>query len=247
MKNQFILFTLFIAIAFTSCKKDEELVEETTTTPPIVQTRSTLALTPTSNWGSEPFNLNQVYSVYGVDVRFAEIRFYLSNFEIHDMMNNSHDLGGYVLIDAGSSAALDLPGTDMMYAQDISMALGIDSITNHADPTVAEAPLNDPLMHWSWNPDGGYKFMKIEGEHDADMDGTFESFSIHAATDPCYREMSFAVMENLEEGANTFSLAVNYEAFFTNVDFTALEGTHGSSALTNGIADQIQQNALILE
>jgi len=242
MKNQIILFTLLIALAFSSCKKDEELAEENTSTP--IQLRSSLSLQPASYWGGDTFELDQVYNVNGVDVKFAEIRFFLSNFEIHDMMNNHIDLGGYVLVEAGSTDALELPGTDLIHAHGIHMALGIDSLANFNDPAISEAPLNDFTMHWSWNT--GYKFVKIEGEHDADGDGEFETFSIHAATAGLYREMSFDVMEDLEEGENNFTLDIDYQTLFTNVDFSALEGTHGASALTNEIADQIQQNALSL-
>ncbi|MGB1031446.1 MAG: MbnP family protein, partial [Flavobacteriales bacterium] len=160
-------------------------------------------------------------------------------------MSNQHDLGGFILVEAGNTDPLTLPGTDVTHAHEIHMALGIDSLSNFNDPAISEAPLNDFTMHWSWNT--GYKFVKIEGEHDADMDGTFESFSIHVATAALYREMSFEVMEDLEEGANSFQLNVDYQTLFNNVDFSNLEGTHGASDLTNEVADQIQQNALTIE
>ena len=78
-------------------------------------------------------------------------------------------------------------------------ALGLESTVNHADPTLAEYPLNVPDMHWSWNPAAGYKFLLIEGKVDGNNDGDFDDaedvdVTYHCATDPMYREDQLMVM-----------------------------------------------------
>lgn len=40
----------------------------------------------------------------------------------------------------------------------ISFVIGVPFALNHADPLMAEAPLNDSAMHWHWR--SGYKFLR---------------------------------------------------------------------------------------
>ncbi|MEO0403959.1 MAG: MbnP family protein [Bacteroidota bacterium] len=241
-----ITLLFLLALAFASCEKDEEdTTPETPSTP--VGPRSTVMMHPHHMWGDEAFALNNTYNINGIDVQFTEVRYYLSNFAIEAMDGTEETLDGVILIDASATDMQAIGGTDAAHLHGLNCIFGLDAIINHEDPTLAEAPLNDPGMHWGWNPDAGYKFLKVEGLHDADMDGNFEAFSIHAATDALARNIEFMIMEDLAEGSNMFHFETNYESFFSNVDFSNLNGTHGASDLTNGIADQIQQNALSID
>jgi hypothetical protein len=103
-------------------------------------------------------------------------------------------------------------------------------------------------MHWGWAPEEGYKFIRIEGQSDADLDGTFEPFSIHAATDELYRTMEWDINETAGGGEVRVPVIVDIYKFLQNVDFTQnLVGTHGSSDLTNGIADDGTSNAFSVD
>ncbi len=240
-----VLFSLALLL-LTGCKKEEN-EEVITSNPADIGLRSTLAFAPAHHWGEETFELNTVYNINGVDVSFNEVRFYLSNFQMTDMTNQVEAGEKAVLISAEALTTIPFAATDNAQLHGLQFMFGLDSITNHSDPTIASAPLNDPLMHWGWNPDAGYKFLKVEGSADINADGNMVPFSIHAATDALRRELSTLHMIDLVEGENIVPLNIDYEQMFEGVDFANLSGTHGASDLTNGIADNIQNNVLSFE
>lgn len=246
MKKASLILAAAAILILAACKKeDNDPVVETPTGN--VEPRSTLMAHPHHMWGADPFVLGQTYNVNGTDIQIDEFKFYLSNFRAMPLQGDGVDLGGVILVDASSDDMLNIAGTDETFIHDLEFYLGLDYDTNHADPTLAEAPLNDPGMHWSWNPDAGYKFIKIEGKSDVDGDGVFEPFSIHAATDALQRTIIQTVMMDVAEGSNMVHMEMDYQAALADVDFTDLTGTHGASDLTNGIADAFGASALSFE
>lgn len=246
MKKTLILLSAFTIFVLAACQKEEN--NPITDTPPAnMEPRATIIADPHHMWGTEPFELGQTYNVNGTDIQIDEFRFYLSNFKAMPLQGDGVDLGGVILVDASSEDMLTIAGTDETFIHDFEFYLGLDYDTNHADPTLAEAPLNNPGMHWSWNPDAGYKFIKIEGKSDVDGDGIFEPFSIHAATDAVQRTIIQTVMLDVAEGNNMVHMKMDYQAALAGVDFTSLSATHGASDLTNGIADAFGATALDFE
>lgn len=234
-----LIVLLFISLSVASCQKDDDENEDNN---PTIETKD-LSLHFMNKWDGEAFAYNTVYSIDGVDIKFQEIRYYLSNFEISDAEGNSEALSTVLLIDAGLTEHLNLSvlADDWTDVASMDFLLGLDEVTNHLDPTVQDAPLNDGTMHWGWAPESGYKFIKIEGERDLNGDGTFEPFSIHAATDNLKRSISKDINMDVENNGLMIMTHVDYSAFFEGVDMSAdpLDGTHGDSALTNAIADQV--------
>jgi hypothetical protein len=150
---------------------------------------------------------------------------------------NSEDYPTVLLMDASNAMSTENIGEiGLDHLHMLNFMIGLDEETNHADPLIAEEPLNDPLMHWSWNPDAGYKFIKVEGEHDADNDGSFEAFSIHVATDALARTASSMIHQNVN-GDLMLHCHVNLDQWFANVNFSELAGTHGNGITTNAVAD----------
>lgn len=243
----YTLLFAFTALALSSCKKDEETEEMVTPLPGVVIPTSTIQVNPVHLWEDAPFELGTTYNIDGVDVQFDEVRFYLSKFMMTDMMDISEPGETAILVSAASTDPISIGGTSLNHVHSLGFLFGLDSITNHQDPTLALAPLNDPLMHWGWNPDAGYKFLKVEGRADIAGDGNLVPFSIHAATDELRRDMSAMLMLDLEEGSYSINMNIDYHSMFLNVAFDNLTGTHGASELTNGIADNIQSTTIVFE
>lgn len=245
--HSFTLLFAFAALALSSCKKDEETEEMVTPLPGVVMPTSTIQIHPVHLWEDAPFELGTTYNIDGVDVQFDEVRFYLSRFVMSDMTDNTENGETAILLSAASTDPLEIGATNLTNVHNLSFLFGLDSLLNHQDPTLALEPLNDPLMHWGWNPDAGYKFLKVEGRADIAGDGNLVPFSIHAATDELRRDMSTMLMLDLEEGSNSINMNIDYHSMFLNVAFDNLTGTHGASELTNGIADNIQSTTIVFE
>lgn len=78
----------------------------------------------------------------------------------------------------------------------VKFYIGLDSITNHADPTMLDASnplaIQTPSMHWNWN--SGYIFMKFEGFSDttATNNGAFDMPLVyHIGMDKYSKQLSF--------------------------------------------------------
>ncbi|RMG58901.1 MAG: hypothetical protein D6722_22990, partial [Bacteroidetes bacterium] len=116
--------------------------------------------------GSSDFALNQVYTINGVAVEFSTIQFYVSGLELGDASDfDAPDV--YLLVKAGQMM-YELGEITAGAKPSLRFNVGIDSVTNHLDPSTYDAsnPLafQSPSMHWSW--DSGYIFFRIDGKVD---------------------------------------------------------------------------------
>ncbi len=226
--------TLFLA----SCDRDDDDDDN----PPMDQepAAKSVMLELEFTAGTETFDYNTVYDINGTAVQFSELRFYLSDFMLHDDDGATEMLGGAVLVDAAEDEDYSIGNTEFDHIHEVHMLLGLNETNTSADPTLAEAPLNNASMHWSWNPDGGYKFVKAEFSVDTDGDGTPDTpRSIHPATIATGRDMMIEVHEDSHGDHAHIHLTADVLDFFTDIDFTDLNGTHGSTQLTNKVTDNM--------
>lgn len=64
----------------------------------------------------------------------------------------------------------------------IRFRVGVPESLNHADPTAAGTPLNLTALWWNWN--GGYKFIRLEGNS-----STFDGWRLHLGSTMCEGDM----------------------------------------------------------
>lgn len=187
------------------------------------------------------FNYNTVYEINGVHVEFSDLRFYLSDVTISDGNGASQLMKEAVLIDAGANSEIvTLGSTEMKTVQNMQMLLGVNETANAADPTLAASPLNNASMTWGWNPGAGYKFIKIELTIDTDNDGIpDEASSIHCAGNEVARDMDLNFNASAAAGEIKLELTADVLSFFEDIDLLNLNGTHGSSPLTNTVANNV--------
>ena len=186
MKYHFLTI-LALAALITGCKKDDDVAED-----PHVHQHGTIRLDHTFMNDAQAFTLDStVTDSLGRKVRFTVARFLTSGYKLQDdaHVTVADFPGTYILADAAlASNSFELGEMEAGHMHSLMFDLGLDSATNHSDPTLyTEAPLNDPTMHWSWNPAAGYKFLALEGRVDANGDGTVDAsdpeFVYHCAMD----------------------------------------------------------------
>lgn len=187
--NKFLFSLATAAVVLTGCKKDED--------PPPDHDHGGATATATVeldfgfHYGANDFDLANTYNDgAGRAVQFTAIKFYISNIGLVD--DGGAEVASfpdtYLLLDAATpEVSYTLGQVTGAHIHEAYFNLGLDSATNHADPTLAAAPLNDPNMHWAWNPAAGYKFLLVEGRVDDDGDGVVDmsdpTFTYHCATD----------------------------------------------------------------
>ena len=243
MKKVFIPAAAAPPIVLASCKKSEKDPIENAP-PSILEPRFTIMAQPNHIWGSEPFVMGQNNSVNGTDIQIDEVMFYLSNFSAISLQGDSVALRGLILVDASTDDMLMIAHSDETFIYDFKFYLGLDYDTSHAALKLANAPMNDPCMHWVWNINAGYKFLKTEGKSDVDGNGNFEPFRIHAAKDASSRTIIQTVILDLTERSNTVHMDIDYQSALAEVDFTGHSVIQGASNLAKSIADAFGTSVL---
>ncbi|MBK8339512.1 MAG: hypothetical protein IPK99_05635 [Flavobacteriales bacterium] len=169
--------------------------------------------------GANPYALTDVLTdSAGNEVRFDKLRFFISNAHLFDDAMNeiAHFEDAYILADASNaSVTYDLGTVPAGHVHELGMFIGLDSTTNHTDPTTfTEAPLNDATMHWFWNPALGYKFMELNGYVDSNgdnvVDATDALVEYHIATDDLLGEAEFELHQDVA-GGTTLTIAIHVD------------------------------------
>lgn len=250
MKNPFVTLLLFVSatLAFTHCTKKKEEV-----TPASNQTQS-VALRMNPTIGNDPLNFSSVYTTNsGQKYTLSMFRYYVSNIRLVKTDGSEYNVTGkYLLVTPSVSdyALGELPVGDY---KGIKFTVGIDSATNHSDPTPypASHPLaiQSPAMHWSWN--SGYIFTMIEGTCDTTVNNTdvltYGQYShgmfFHLGMDPLKREvdLSNSAFSISAETSKTIAIKADLNKFFTGIDLKTENTTHtmGTMALATRAANNI--------
>lgn len=227
-----------LALLITACKKDKPLPP----TPPAPAPTGDATIRMQFNWvsGMNAFDMNATYADgAGNPVRFTTLKFYASDFHLTD--DDDVTVAEYhhkvVLVDAAATDNIFTLGTMAPgHVHEVHFALGLDSETNHADPTVAEYPLNIPGMHWSWNPAAGYKFLNMEGYIDSNGNGVYDSgteqaFTYHCATDALRRELHRHIHADANAGSTVvLGVKVDVNTLLAGLDLLANHTAMGGSA-----------------
>ncbi len=163
----------------TGCEKDDDV--DPIPTPTITGKSVELVIKPM--WGDTPIQLLTDYDMDGVDINFEFLKFYISDIElIDDAGTVLADNDGIPYLASTEQTAVTIGTTTADHLHMLRFDIGLDETINHQDPIASESELFPEIMHWGWNPAGGYKFTRFDYKHNGD------SFQSHCATDPLFRE-----------------------------------------------------------
>jgi hypothetical protein len=167
----------------------------------------------------------------GYYFRVSSLRYYLSKIRIkHDGGKIDDATGLYILVDPERNNEYILGNFDITNVEAIELGIGIDSATNHLDPTKypKDDPLamQDPTMHWGW---AGYRFIAFNGQAGASNTSTQTSFELHALEDILYSWVTIPAKGTMVNGNLVIYLDAEYSKLLTNI--AANEGViaHGST------------------
>lgn len=231
-----------LAVSVSACKKDED-------DPPVTPapTTATFKIEYGFHWGADDFELDSTYADgNGHAIRFSSVRFFFGEPHLANAGTEvAHFHETYFLADATTPEGEFNVGTITPGSFDeLELVIGLDSATNHADPTLAEEPLNDPSMHWTWNPAAGYKFFLLEGRVDDDGDGVVDAgdpaFTYHCATDDAQREAALSFTGSVAAGGTLAPhLEVLMDQVVTGVDMLATTDGMGYDSINVQLMDNL--------
>jgi len=171
---------LLSMVLLSACNNDPKVA------PDQNNTEAFLTLDFVSLFGSRglDFDQDQFETTSNDSITPQKFKFIFSNVRLvkpDDTEISFPDRYGYISFDEGIHKLI-LPEVPEGSYKAIKLYLGLDSFTNHGDPSnwAAKHPLN-PLyngLHWGWNP--GYIFMSHEGQFL--NKGKVDNYTFHIAT-----------------------------------------------------------------
>ena len=214
-----ILLSIFTLV---SCKKEDNVSIPQTLTfhwHSMVGTKDAKFVTPfTSN--SINFNL-------------SDWRYYVSNFVLIKSDGTEYPIDGNVFLINIAQDEYEIENIPTGNYKGFRFTVGLDSATNHKDPTTYEAsnPLSiqSPGIHWSWS--SGYIFMKIEGKYDSTVAQTGpidQPFFYHIGMDKMKQNIDFSThaFTVSDGGANTIHLSMDILKLLDELDLRTENATH---------------------
>lgn len=230
-----------LSIGFVSCKK-----EETTT-----KTSQNLNFHIHSMAGAAEINDADVFTTAtGRKITFSDLRYYISNIVLIKEDGTEYPISNKVLLAGIEKEEHALGEVPVGKYKGFKFMLGLDSATNHSDPTTYEAgnplAMQTPSIHWDWN--SGYIFFKAEGRVDTSAAGNLapnHDFFYHIGMDMLARQIDFSTsaFEVTADGEKFVHMNFDFLTALQNVDFTTETMTHSMGAgmpLATKIANNYQ-------
>ncbi|MBL0102575.1 MAG: hypothetical protein IPP51_01650 [Bacteroidetes bacterium] len=243
MKKNIYYFILILVTITTvsSCKKDTE-------TP--ASTEETLSFHLHRNVGTADGIYDSLYqTASGRKFNITDYRFYISNIVLIKGDGSLYPLTGKVILAGPSAMEYELQKVPVGNYKGFTFMMGLDSITNHSDPTTfgAGSPLavQTPSIHWDWN--SGYIFFKVEGKVDttAAANGSADfDYLYHIGMDDLKRTIDFSTNAFSVVSGSPHELHIEFDLLeaLSNVDMRTENMTHtmDNFPLATKIADNWQ-------
>ncbi len=178
--------------------------------------------------GTEPLSFGSTVQVNGVDVRFDEIRFYVTDVTLTGIEGSESYALENTLLVKEDVTSYDMGEVRAGNLSQIAFNVGVSDALNNEN-SFNNLPVENPLsadnpdvQHWGWT--AGYKFIKIEGRVDVDGNGEFddmtEVLSIHSG----FADNLTAVSLDIEKIVNDVDYRLNIDFDVTQFFSLAVDG-----------------------
>lgn len=245
------LLLLFLSVGLVACDNSDD---DEPTPDDNSDANATLELRLDHTYANADLTAGTTYSLAtGEQLQFSSFQYILSDFKLFRSNGDTvHLPEAYFIVDAladnGNVQSLNLGELPTGDYTGMTFAVGLPYDLNHIDPTTLadDHPLNNPGMHWGWNPEAGYKFWKIEGSIDSvngEAGNLDNALLYHIATDDLLRYVTSFQDYNfsIDEGSNNLAFYAKVEKAFEGIETEVLNNfsshTTGNKAIVESIAD----------
>lgn len=192
--------------------------------------QNTVKLNVNHQLGVLPFTLNaEAVNNLGHDFKLSRLEYYVSQFTVvHDGGMETSINSVYTLIDASQSTMIDLGSHNITSVEAIKFYVGVDSATNHLDPSSynashALAP-KLPSMHWGWA--SGYRFVALEGQGGSNFNQTME---LHGLGNKNYYQAEILTTATAVNNEVVIDIYADYERALENISVSGGVFEHGDA------------------
>lgn len=191
------------------------------------------------------FDTETYFNEFGNELSVSKLRYLICDIRLTDDFGNiKHFENQYVYIDASKNRdTFTLFGIDAGNYTNLTYNIGVDSATNHQDPTFFDAdhPLSLILhnLHWGWID--GYIFFSLEGN--LHYQGNKQLYTYHLGFDRNLKTISLDKDFRIEENSK-LELKFDLAKLFIepNLIDQSIEPFITHSTNDNGYSDRLIQN-----
>ncbi|HNS13542.1 MAG TPA: hypothetical protein PKM97_13085 [Bacteroidia bacterium] len=230
MKNKLtyaVLALLALSVTFTGCEEDEDPQPQNPTTAELIFHLHTLV-------GNNSVAYGTTYqTASGRSFNISDFQYYLSNIVLIKSDGSELPLTGKVILARPTQTAYSLGEVPAGNYLGFKFIMGLDSATNHMDPTTYPAgnplAIQTPSVHWAWS--SGYIFMKVEGMVDTTLaaNGPLDlEYFYHIGMDTFKRNIDFSTDAFTVTGGVKHEIGIEFDLLdvLANVDMRTENETH---------------------
>jgi hypothetical protein len=242
-RSTYALSSLFLLGLLTACEKDAEEIHDDLVNAPHANTTLTMSMSFTRNGAafdpSVPFT-----DANGRTIRIDGLKFFMSQpwFEDDNGDTVANFPSKYLLFDLASAGSIQTIGEVDAHLHALHCGLGVDSATNHLDPTTLGAPLNDPTMWWGWA--GFHKFLSLSGKFDSNsnnaIDNGDQDFNYDCGFDTLYTPLEVHVHTDADMGGSVVvALSLNIDTLMAGMNVAAQPQVHVLNDISAGLMQRL--------
>lgn len=191
--------------------------------------------------GTTPFQLNATRTNnLGNEFSVRRLQYYVSEITLlHDGGIETMVPNTWLLVDADQPLDILLGNFNVTSLESIRFSIGVDSATNHLDPSTY--PMSHPLapqspsMHWGWS--SGYRFIAMEGKSGSNLSQFYE---IHTVEDENYVTTSVTTSGDVISNGLRIDLDADYEMALKNIDVSSGPTNHGAGGISKTIIENFR-------
>jgi hypothetical protein len=237
--NKLTLLSFTAALFLSGCGKDLEETHEDLVGPDGANTVVAMSMAYTHDGAAFDTSMTLTDAV-GTHYKIDQLRFYMGGFRFTD--DNGDSVAAfpekYHLVTLTEGGMIRSVGELNGHLHELHFGLGVDSVLNHTDPLLVDAPLGVNGIYWTWAQ--GYLFLTIDGRWDSNGDGTVgtgdQSLSYHCGMDTLYTPVTLVVNTDADQGGNVvIPLDLDIDTLMAGVDIPAHPVVHEVTPITRDL------------
>tara|TARA_B100000795_G_scaffold591_1_gene411 strand:- start:85 stop:1059 length:975 start_codon:yes stop_codon:yes gene_type:complete len=194
--------------------------------------------------GASPFAFNTTVSNnLGNNFDINRMEYYISSISItHDGGAVTSISDTWILANASTPVNELLGNYNIATLESISFSIGVETPTNHNDPSLlaASSPLSpkSPSMHWGWS--AGYRFVAMEGM--AGFTSTNQVFQLHGLGDVNYFSQTIITAGKSDANGLVVELNADYEQAVKSINVASGIISHGDINEAKNMLENFRDN-----
>lgn len=206
------------------------------------QTPIELHISHNMNGATEYNKTNITQNDKGDEFTITRFEYYISKISItHDGGTVTDIPNHYILANAENDVKDDLGSHNITNVESVSFYIGVDTPTNHADPSLQPSghPLapKSPSMHWGWTD--GYRFVAMEGNTGNNMSGEYQ---IHSLGDNYYYQTTVTTTGIMQGGKIIIPIKADLAEAVRGIDVEPSLLAHGFFATNVKLLENMRDN-----